>query len=110
MTNKCIDAGLIATTCRHGIALRLYNIQGTGERQQYAFELLKDVMSDPDCPRKLYIIYDIGCSFEKYLQKRMKESDFSRLTFAVSIFHAYAHEYSCQVIYSPRTISGEMTI
>jgi len=36
----------------------------------------------------------------------MKAEDFARLEFGVSIFHAYAHEFSCQVLYSPRTMSG----
>jgi hypothetical protein len=108
VTSKCVDAGLIAATCRHGIALRLYNIQGTGERQQYALELLKDIMLDSDCPSKLYILYDIGCSFESYVRSRMAPSDFERLTFAISIFHAYAHKYPCQVLFSPRVIAGSL--
>ena len=105
MSSKTDDAGLIAASCRHDIVLRVFNVVGTGERQQYAHLLLRNIMEDNSCPDKVFILYDISCSFSKYLETRMPPEAYGRLTFGVSIVHAYAHAYSCQVLYSPRTIT-----
>jgi hypothetical protein len=39
--------------CRHDIPLRLVNIEGTGEKLEYAQRLLINIMEDPVCPDKL---------------------------------------------------------
>ena len=51
-------------------------------------------------------MYDIACTLKPYLRARMEKTQFERLTFAVSIFHSYGHELSCQVLYSPRRLAG----
>jgi Kyakuja-Dileera-Zisupton transposase len=51
-------------------------------------------------------MYDIACTLKPYLRARMDKTQFERLTFAVSIFHCYGHELSCQVLYSPRRLAG----
>jgi Kyakuja-Dileera-Zisupton transposase len=96
----------MAAVCRHDNVLRLYSIKGTGERQQYAKLLLESIRNDDECPDELFILYDIGCNFSKYLKTRLSADSFSKLKFGVSIFHAYAHDFACQVLYSPRGISG----
>jgi Kyakuja-Dileera-Zisupton transposase len=51
-------------------------------------------------------MYDIACTLKLYLRARMEKTRFERLTFAVSIFHCYGHELSCQVLYTPRRLAG----
>ena len=36
----------------------------------------------------------------------MSKEKYDRLTFGIGIFHVYAHEYGCQVKYSPRSLEG----
>src|SRR6266496_285391 len=51
-------------------------------------------------------MYDIACKFDQYLQARMDVSAHERLTFAVSIFHAFGHGFGCQTLFSPRRVLG----
>jgi hypothetical protein len=36
----------------------------------------------------------------------MDKTAYDRCTFGVSIFHAYGHDFPCQILYSPRRILG----
>ena len=91
--------------CPCGVVLRFYNIPGTGERLAYGHRLIDEVLQDPSCPDSVFVLYDIGCVFKKYLRARMG-TEYDRLTFGIGIFHVYAHEYACQVKYSPRFLEG----
>lgn len=51
-------------------------------------------------------MYDIACTFDKYLKARIDQDVYKRMTFSVSIFHMYGHEYKCRNLYSPRKTSG----
>jgi len=86
--------------------LKLWNIEKTGERLAYGHQLIEEILADPSCPEKIYVLYDVGCVFTKYLRARMSKEKFDRLTFGIGIFHVYAHEYGCQVKYSPRSLEG----
>ncbi|KAF9509300.1 hypothetical protein BS47DRAFT_1373538 [Hydnum rufescens UP504] len=49
------------------------------------------------------ILYDIGCQLHHTLQKwDFMPQFFHQLVFAVSIFHAYGHQWACQLWYHPR--------
>ncbi|OAV91038.1 hypothetical protein PTTG_28102 [Puccinia triticina 1-1 BBBD Race 1] len=87
----CDDTGLMGCCCRHDNAIYMANISKSGE-QRY---------------RPVGILYDIGCSLDKFMRIRdlMKEHR-QRIQFATSIFHSYAHEWSCQVDYNPRLNTG----
>jgi len=63
-----VDSGLISACCKHDIILRLHNIPGTGERLEYAYNLLKSILADPTCPQTLVLLYDISCKFSKYVK------------------------------------------
>ena len=51
-------------------------------------------------------MYDVACTFDKYLRARVDEATYEKLKFAVSIFHAFGHEFACQTKYSPRKVVG----
>ncbi|KAH9460537.1 hypothetical protein Pst134EB_008709 [Puccinia striiformis f. sp. tritici] len=99
---KCDDTGLFASTCRHDIPLMFVNIYKSGEKLYYPVTIIRNLLADfPG--HKVGILYDLGCHLESHVRKRNlllnRQSD---LRFATSVFHAYVHEWSCQVKYNPR--------
>ncbi|KAH9810020.1 hypothetical protein DFH28DRAFT_903454 [Melampsora americana] len=100
--DRCDDTGLFAAACRHDIPLRVANIFKTGEKQYYPISLIKSIVSD--FPNKQFgILYDIGCQLEKHMKCRdLLPGDRGRLSFATSVFHAYVHNWTCQLQYNPR--------
>ncbi|KAL1749848.1 hypothetical protein FB107DRAFT_224867 [Schizophyllum commune] len=78
-----------------------------GEQQFYAVALMDALMDNLPCDWIVGLLYDIACQihlsavryglFSKYLD---------RLRFAVAVFHAFGHDWPCQLIYHPRKIVG----
>ncbi|OAV99455.1 hypothetical protein PTTG_06648 [Puccinia triticina 1-1 BBBD Race 1] len=63
----CDDTGFMACCCRHDAAISLANIYKSGELRALPLALLKDLRSlDPDRP--VGVLYDIGCSLDKYIK------------------------------------------
>ncbi|KAG1721916.1 hypothetical protein EDB19DRAFT_1930382 [Suillus lakei] len=73
-------ASLMALLCRHDRDLWLANLTSAGEKQHYTLALL-----DQLC-RKWNLLDD---------------NTLSRISFAVAVFHAYGHQWPCQIIYHP---------
>ncbi|PLW36396.1 hypothetical protein PCASD_13696, partial [Puccinia coronata f. sp. avenae] len=99
---KCDDNGLFGSACRHDIPLLFVNIHKTGEKLYYPISILNHVLSVfPQ--HKVGILYDLGCQLETHVRKRgLLTERVGDLMFGTSVFHAYAHEWSCQVKYNPR--------
>ncbi|KAA1068831.1 hypothetical protein PGT21_003225 [Puccinia graminis f. sp. tritici] len=74
----------------------------TGEKLYYPIALVRNLLADfPQ--HKVGILYDIGCHLERHVRRRGLLSDrLPDLIFGTSVFHAYVHEWSCQVKYNPR--------
>ncbi|KAI7956460.1 hypothetical protein MJO28_003555 [Puccinia striiformis f. sp. tritici] len=104
--DKCDDNGLFASTCRHDVPLIIANIHKTGEKLYYPLSIIRNFLVDfPDY--KVGVLYDIGCHLEAHIKKRNLLSDrIADLQFGTSVFHAYVHEWSCQVKYNPRFNDG----
>ncbi|POW08653.1 hypothetical protein PSTT_07380 [Puccinia striiformis] len=104
--DKCDDNGLFASTCRHDVPLIIANIHKTGEKLYYPLSIICNFLVDfPDY--KVGVLYDIGCHLEAHIKKRNLLSDrIADLQFGTSVFHAYVHEWSCQVKYNPRFNDG----
>ncbi|PLW12634.1 hypothetical protein PCASD_16209, partial [Puccinia coronata f. sp. avenae] len=99
---KCDDSGLFGVSCRHDVPLLYANVYKTGEKLYYPISILKRIFSDYP-QSKIGILYDIGCQLETHINKRNFFPDKqSSLTYGTSVFHAYVHEWSCQVKYNPR--------
>ncbi|KAG1730468.1 hypothetical protein EDB19DRAFT_1897065 [Suillus lakei] len=79
------DTGLMALLCRHDHVLWLANLTSAGEKQHYALALL-----DQFC-RKWNLLND---------------NTLSCLSFTVAVFHAYGHQWPCQIIYHLRKRKG----
>jgi hypothetical protein len=101
------DTGLMALLCRHNRVLWLVNMTSPGEKQHYALTLLNHLFDHLPTAMTIGVLYDIGCQLHRsclkwgFLGDRLK-----RVTFAISVFHAYGHQWPCQLVYHPRKCPG----
>ncbi|KAJ3817231.1 hypothetical protein F5880DRAFT_1631011 [Lentinula raphanica] len=93
--------------CRHDRPLFSTNIDTAGEGQHFVFALLSKLFEHLPPHVGVRFLYDIGCQFHRSCEKWGFLKPYStRLTFAVSIFHAFGHQWPCQLIYHPRKCIG----
>ncbi|KAJ7206809.1 hypothetical protein GGX14DRAFT_366819 [Mycena pura] len=101
------DTGLMALLCRHDRVLWLVNMQSAGEKQFYVLLLLEMLFQHLPIDILVGLLYDIACKTNRscilfgFLRRYLH-----RLAWAVSVFHAYAHTWACQVIYHPLKCVG----
>jgi hypothetical protein len=101
------DTGLMAMLCHHDHVLWIVNMTTAGEQQYYALTLIKELFLNLPASMTVGILYDIGCQLERsckiwgFLQEFM-----ARIIFALAVFHAYGHQWPCQLIYHPRKCEG----
>ncbi|KAK0541445.1 hypothetical protein OC835_000169 [Tilletia horrida] len=100
----CDITGLVGLCCRHDIPLVFCDITSPGERHHYAIALLQMVITAVPMLKHIGVLYDIGCRFPN--KRNIAELLRARVTWAVSVFHVYGHNYRCQVLYSPRRKLG----
>ncbi|KAI5993383.1 hypothetical protein EDC04DRAFT_2872667 [Pisolithus marmoratus] len=74
-----------------------------GEKQHYALELLKYLFEHLPTTTTVGLLYDIGCQLEHSCckWKLLDEGILLRLKFGISVFHAYGHQWPCQIVYHP---------
>jgi len=101
------DTGIMALLCRHDRVLWLANMTSAGEKQHYALALLQTLFQNLPASTTVGALYDIGCNLHHSCIKWGFLGEYlDRLTFAVSVFHAFGHQWPCQLIYHPRKCSG----
>lgn len=101
------DTGLMALICRHDRVLWLANMTTPGERQYYALALLLRLFKAIPSDLTVGVLYDIGCQLHRSCTKYNFIPEFiHRIIWGVSIFHAYGHQWSCQLVYHPRKCAG----
>ncbi|KAI6140563.1 hypothetical protein BKA82DRAFT_4331884 [Pisolithus tinctorius] len=95
--------GLMALLCHHDHVLWLVNMTSAGEKQHYALVLLKHLFEHLPTTTTVGLLYDIGCQLEHSCckWKLLDEGILSRLKFGISVFHAYGHQWPCQIVYHP---------
>lgn len=106
-TSVFSETGLISLICRHDHALFMGSMTSPGERQYYVVALIEKLFSHLPEDVKVGILYDIGCQTDRSCVKygilgRYRD----RMQFGVSVFHAYGHQWACQLIYHPRKCEG----
>lgn len=105
-TKYFADTGLMALLCRHDRVLFVANMWTAGEKQFYALALIDALLKNIPPNWRVGILYDISCQLHRTLSRVDSELNWlERLEFAVSIFHAYGHQWSCQLWYHPRKSS-----
>ncbi|KDR74566.1 hypothetical protein GALMADRAFT_49841, partial [Galerina marginata CBS 339.88] len=101
------DTGLMGLLCRHDRVLWLVNMTSAGEKQHYALSLLNKLFEHIPATMRIGVLYDIGCQLHRSCAKYGFLDDFlDRLVFGISVFHAYGHQWPCQIIYHPRKCEG----
>ncbi|KAJ6526368.1 hypothetical protein B0H19DRAFT_970540 [Mycena capillaripes] len=101
------DTGLMALLCRHDRVLWLVNMQTRGEQQYYVIVLLKTLFQHLPRDIALGVLYDIACTLERSCRKWGFLSRFmDRIQFGVSVFHAFGHNWPCQLLHHPRKRTG----
>jgi hypothetical protein len=106
-TKLFTDTGLMALLCRHDRVLWLVNMTSAGEKQHYALALLNALFHHIPSNMRVGLLYDIACQLHRSCVKWGFLDEFlDRMTFGISVFHAYGHQWPCQVIYHPRKCSG----
>ncbi|KAJ7054851.1 hypothetical protein C8F01DRAFT_994985 [Mycena amicta] len=101
------ETGLMGMVCRHDIVLFLVNMDSAGEKQYYSLLLLEELFQHLPPDIVVGAMYDVACQLDRSCAKfdflaRYKD----RLVFAVSVFHAFAHIWACQLIYHPQKCLG----
>lgn len=93
--------------CRHDRALFTVNINTAGEAQHFVLAIIAKLFEHRPSTIKVRFLYDIGCQLHRSCEKwGFLKPYHTRLTFAVSIFHAFGHQWACQLIYHPRKCIG----
>ncbi|EJD34005.1 hypothetical protein AURDEDRAFT_76544 [Auricularia subglabra TFB-10046 SS5] len=101
--NYYADTGLMALLCRHDRVLWIANMNTPGERQHFALALLRKLGTELPATWRIGVLYDIGCQVARSIEKwGLLEELADRLIFGVSVFHAYGHQWSCQIVFHPR--------
>ncbi|KAH6869852.1 hypothetical protein BKA70DRAFT_1490269 [Coprinopsis sp. MPI-PUGE-AT-0042] len=101
------ETGLFALLCRHDQPLWLANMNTPGEPQYFAIALLTKLFRSLPSDITVGVLYDVGCQLERSCRKWGLISEFlDRIAWAISIFHAYGHQWPCQLIYHPRKRTG----
>ncbi|KAF7338870.1 hypothetical protein MSAN_02210100 [Mycena sanguinolenta] len=101
------DTALMALLCRHDRVLFVANMHSAGEKQFYVIALVETFFQHLPLEIRVGLMYDVACSAERsclkwgFLARYM-----DRIAFAVSVFHAFGHEWACQLLYHPRKQSG----
>ncbi|KAJ7219844.1 hypothetical protein C8J57DRAFT_1095127 [Mycena rebaudengoi] len=101
------DTGVMALLCRHDRVLWLVNMHSAGEKQFNVLVLLETLFQHLPPDVTVGALYDIVCNLERscrlwgFLGRYL-----DRLAFAVSVFHAFGHEWACQLLYHPRKRKG----
>ncbi|OAV86744.1 hypothetical protein PTTG_03001 [Puccinia triticina 1-1 BBBD Race 1] len=97
--DKFDDTGLFGSCCRHDIPLKLTNIEGTGEKLYYPVSILDNILNAFPS-KKIGVLYDIGCHLDAHRNLLGRRID--QVAFGTSVFHAYVHNWACQIKYNPR--------
>ena len=86
------DTGLVALLCRHDHPLWTINMTSAGKKQYYAIALLRRLFEHIPNHTTVGVLYDIGCQLHRSCEKwGFLEGFLSRVTFGISVFHAYGH-------------------
>lgn len=101
------ETALMALLCRHDPVLWIVSMTSTGEKQYYTLALIETLFQHLPLSFRIGLLYDIGCQLHQSCVKWGFLSRYHhRLSFAISVFHAFGHQWACQVIYHPRKCIG----
>ncbi|KAF8318039.1 uncharacterized protein EI90DRAFT_3167740 [Cantharellus anzutake] len=97
----------MATVCRHDIPLFLCDMCTLGEWQHFSVAMLIALSCQLPSNATTGLMYDVGCILDQSVAKYNLIPEIApRLSIAVSVFHAYAHQFCCQIAFHPWKHNG----
>ncbi|KAF8321016.1 uncharacterized protein EI90DRAFT_2848299, partial [Cantharellus anzutake] len=106
-TDTFRSKGLMATVCRHDIPLFLCDVRTLGEQQHFSIAMLLALSRQLPSNATIGLMYDVGCVLDRSIAKYNLIPEIApRLSIAVSVFHAYAHQFCCQIAFHPWKRNG----
>ncbi|KAG6807595.1 hypothetical protein H0H92_006971 [Tricholoma furcatifolium] len=101
------NTALMALLCRHDVVLFMVNMDSAGEKQHYVVALLETLFQHIPLDFHVGLLYDVGCQLQRSCIKwNFLDRYVSRITFGISVFHAFGHQWPCQLVYHPRKREG----
>ncbi|KIJ28448.1 hypothetical protein M422DRAFT_61921 [Sphaerobolus stellatus SS14] len=101
------DTGLMAMLCRHDRVLWVVNLTSPGEKQFYAYALIERLFAELPKDWHIGVLYDLAGQIQRSMIKwGFLPNLLPRMKFAVSVFHAFGHQWPCQLRGHPRKIEG----
>jgi hypothetical protein len=101
------DTALMALLCRHDRVLWIVNMHSAGEKQFPVLLLIETLYQHLPLWFVVGLLYDIACQLERSARKwGFLDRCLDRLIFAVAVFHAFGHDWPCQLLYHPRKRRG----
>ncbi|KAJ7729056.1 hypothetical protein B0H16DRAFT_1734416 [Mycena metata] len=96
------DTALMALLCRHDRVLWIVNMHSAGEKQFYVLLLIETFFQHIPLGTSVGLLYDVACQLERSARKwGFLNRYLHRLIFAVAVFHAFGHDWLCQLLYHP---------
>ncbi|KAF9060550.1 hypothetical protein BDP27DRAFT_1236693 [Rhodocollybia butyracea] len=93
--------------CRHDCPLFSVKMTTAVEGQHYVLALLGKLFEHLPPDFFVSLLYDIGCQLHWSCDKwGFLKSYMNHMTFVVSIFHAFGHQWPCQIVYHPHKCLG----
>jgi hypothetical protein len=72
------------------------------EKQHYVIVLLQWLFEHILTHMTVGVLYDISCQLHHSCEKwGFLKGLLLRVTFSISVFHVYGHQWPCQVVYHP---------
>ncbi|THU96399.1 hypothetical protein K435DRAFT_819451 [Dendrothele bispora CBS 962.96] len=101
------ERALSGMFCPHGNSLFMVTMTSLGEKQHYILVLLKILFEHIPEEWTVGFLYDVACQLKRSCLKWDFLSEYlDRIVWGVSVFHAYGHQWPCQLIYHPRKCKG----
>ncbi|KAK6181329.1 hypothetical protein SNE40_009207 [Patella caerulea] len=104
LKNKKLDVkGLFGSICKHDLPYLFIDME-EGERLAFAVFVLERLVEDSTNDDKIIAMYDIACMLHKHLKKNKRDDILAKVSFAVPVFHSFAHNMQCQLNYGQRFV------
>ncbi|XP_050405669.2 uncharacterized protein LOC126821311 [Patella vulgata] len=91
--------GLFGSICKHDIPYLFIDME-YGERLGYAVFIMDKLLEENES--KTVLMYDIACMLHKHLMKNKRNDLLDKFSFAVPVFHSFAHNMQCQLKYGQK--------
>ena len=95
------ETGVFGIVCaRHGYPVSFVNMY-QGESFKYSDHLLQEALQTIG-NRNIYFYYDVGCIYQKHLNRVLHQAHQDKVKVLIPAFHVYAHKRECIYHLNPK--------